>query len=103
MKAGEGNPGLAVFDEAHRDAFAEGEYLPGVAVPVTGEEMTVEISIVESGEYAIAVIQGLNENGKLDKNMPGSPKEPYGFSGKWEKGGRLMTKPRSIQMISDLW
>ena len=87
MKAGEGNLRLAVFDEAHRDEFPEGEYLLGVTVPATGDEMTVEISIVESGEYAIAVIQDLNENEKLDKNMLGIPKEPYGFSGKWEKGG----------------
>ena len=102
VKAGEGNLRLAVFDEAHRDEFPEGEYLLGVAVPATGDEMTVEISIVESGEYAIAVIQDLNENEKLDKNMPGIPKEPYGFSGKWKKGGRPMTKPRSIQMMSGL-
>jgi uncharacterized protein (DUF2141 family) len=86
VKAGEGNLRLAVFDEAHRDEFPEGEYLLGVTVPATGDEMTVEISIVESGEYAIAVIQDLNENEKLDKNMLGIPKEPYGFSGKWEKG-----------------
>jgi uncharacterized protein (DUF2141 family) len=92
VKAGEGNLGLAVFDEVHRDAFAEREYLPGVVVPATGEEMTVEISIVESGEYAIAVIQDLNENEMLDKNFLGIPKEPYGFSGKWKSGGSSYDK-----------
>ena len=92
VKAGEGNLRIAVFDEAHRDEFPDGEYLLGVAVPATGEEMTVEIFIVESGEYAIAVIQDLNENEKLDKNFLGIPKEPYGFSGKWKKGGSSYDK-----------
>jgi uncharacterized protein (DUF2141 family) len=92
VKAGEGNLRLAVFDEAHRDEFPDGEYLHGIAVPATGEKMTVEISNVESGEYAIAVIQDLNENEKLDKNFLGIPKEPYGFSGKWKSGGSSYDK-----------
>ncbi len=86
MKAGQGNLRIAVFDEAHRDGFPDGKYLPGVEVPATEEEMTVEISNVESGKYSIAVIQDLNENRKLDTNFFGVPKEPYGFSGKWKSG-----------------
>jgi uncharacterized protein (DUF2141 family) len=92
VKAGQGNLRIAVFDEAHRDEFPDGEYLLGVAVSATEEEMTVEISNVESGEYAIAVIQDINENEKLDKNFLGIPKEPYGFSGKWKSGGSSYDK-----------
>ena len=32
------------------------------------------------GEYAIAVYQDINNNGELDTNFIGLPKEPYGFS-----------------------
>jgi len=92
VKAGEGNLRIAVFDEAHRDEFPDGEYLLGVAVPATDEEMTVEISDVDSGEYAVAIIQDINENEILDKNFLGIPKEPYGFSGKWKKGGSSYDK-----------
>jgi uncharacterized protein (DUF2141 family) len=92
VKTGGGNLRFAVFDEAHRDEFSDGEYLLGVAVPATSEEMTVEISIDESGEYAIAVFQDLNENEKLDKNFVGIPKEPYGFSGEWKWGGSTYDK-----------
>jgi uncharacterized protein (DUF2141 family) len=92
VKANEGNLRLAVFDEAHRNEFSDGDYLLGVAVPATAEEMTVEISIDESGEYAIAVFQDLNENEKLDKNFVGIPKEPYGFSGEWKWGGSSYDK-----------
>lgn len=35
---------------------------------------------LESGNYAIAVFQDINNNGKLDKNWVGIPTEPYGFS-----------------------
>jgi uncharacterized protein (DUF2141 family) len=87
MQAGQGNLRIAIFDEAHRGGFPDGKYLHGVEVPATKEEMTVEISNVESGKYSIAVIQDLNENRKLDTNVLGIPKEPYGFSGKWKSGG----------------
>ena len=35
---------------------------------------------VEPGMYAIAVFHDENGNGKMDKNMFGVPKEPYGLS-----------------------
>jgi uncharacterized protein (DUF2141 family) len=87
IKAGKGNLRVAVFDEAHRDQFAEGKYLYAAEVPAKSVEMTVEIPGVESTEYAVAVIQDLNGNGKLDRNMLKIPKEPYGFSGSWKWGG----------------
>ena len=87
VKAGEGNLRVAVFDEAHRDDFPEGKFLLGVVVPATGEQMAVEFSDIDQGEYAVAIIQDLNENEILDKNILGIPKEPYGFSGKWKSGG----------------
>jgi len=77
---------------ASADDFPDGEYLLGVVVAATEEGMTVEISNLESGEYAIAVIQDLNENGKLDKNFLGIPKEPYGFSGQWKSGSSSFDK-----------
>ncbi|GAA4447233.1 DUF2141 domain-containing protein [Nibrella saemangeumensis] len=36
--------------------------------------------LVEPGDYAVAVYQDVNANGKMDKKMFGIPKEPYGFS-----------------------
>jgi len=92
VKVGEGNLRIAVFDEAHRGEFPDGEYLLSVAVSATVKEMEVEIPNVESGEYAIAVFQDLNGNETLDKNFLGIPKEPYGFSGKWKSGGSSYDK-----------
>jgi uncharacterized protein (DUF2141 family) len=81
IKAGEGNLRIGIFDRAHRAKFPEGKYLLGVEVPATEKEMTVEVPDIEPGEYAIAVIQDLNKNGKLDRNFVKYPTEPYGFSG----------------------
>lgn len=56
--------------------------LPGSPViPITSEEdIRVILKDVKPGTYAVSVIQDLNENGKLDKNFIGIPKEPLAFS-----------------------
>jgi uncharacterized protein (DUF2141 family) len=77
---------VAVFDNAHREEFPEGTYLYGAEVPATAEQVTVSITDVPHGQYAIAVIQDLNENQKLDRNIFTKPTEPYGFSGAWKSG-----------------
>jgi uncharacterized protein (DUF2141 family) len=86
LKAGEGNIRVAVFDEDGREEFPEGKYLYSAEVPAAKETVTVTIANVRPGQYAIAVIQDLNENGKLDRNIFTKPKEPYGFSGAWTGG-----------------
>lgn len=35
---------------------------------------------VEPGTYAVSMYHDLNSNEKLDKNLVGYPKEPFGFS-----------------------
>ena len=86
VKAGQGNLLVGVFNESRRDQFAEGMYLYGTDVPARQSEMTIEIPFVEPGQYAVAVIQDLNQNQKLDRNAVKMPKKPYGFSGAWDGG-----------------
>lgn len=92
LKAGKGNPRVAVFDEAHRDEFPEGEYAFSAEVPADSEDITVLIPDVLPGKYAVAVIQDLNGNEKLDRNIFTKPTEPYGFSGAWKSGGSSFEK-----------
>jgi uncharacterized protein (DUF2141 family) len=50
---------------------------------VVKPEGKTEISIpveLAPGEWAVALTQDTNDNGKLDKNMLGIPTEPYAFS-----------------------
>ncbi|GGY66283.1 hypothetical protein GCM10011613_07750 [Cellvibrio zantedeschiae] len=51
----------------------------GKKVTVTDKTMTVHFD-VPSGDYAIKLFQDENENGSIDKNLIGIPKEGYGFS-----------------------
>jgi uncharacterized protein (DUF2141 family) len=61
----------ADFPEKMRQGLALDAAVPTVAAVFTG---------LPNGEFAVAVYQDQNGNGKLDKNLFGVPTEPYGFS-----------------------
>lgn len=48
--------------------------------PTSASSTSLEMGDIPFGEYAIAIYQDLNGNGKLDTNIFGAPTEPYGFS-----------------------
>lgn len=54
--------------------------LKGYKFKPTALTFTTEITDLPYGEYAFALYQDVNENGKIDKNWLGIPTEPYGFS-----------------------
>lgn len=49
-------------------------------VPVTGNTLTLSLSDLPPGTYAISCFQDVNGNGQLDTNWAGIPQEPFGFS-----------------------
>jgi len=52
-----------------------------LVIPVKSiSDLTLEVSDLEPGDYAIAVFHDLNQNGYLDTNWAGIPTEPYAFS-----------------------
>ena len=69
----------------HLALFRSGKDFPK-GKPVETKKLTagsksVQIQFaVEPGDYAIAVYHDENGNGKMDKQIFGIPKEPYGFS-----------------------
>lgn len=46
----------------------------------TPEQAAAILPNLKAGSYAISIYQDANDNGKLDRNMVGAPREPYGFS-----------------------
>ena len=48
--------------------------------PADNNSVSFTFKDLPEGEYAISAFQDLNQNGKLDVNSLGIPKEPYGFS-----------------------
>jgi len=57
-----------------------GQEIIGKDVEVKEGTITVLFEDVEVGNYAIAVFQDKDSDGKLDSNLFGAPTEPYGFS-----------------------
>ena len=51
------------------------------SISVSGESLTWEVTGLASGPYALAIYHDVNNNGVLDLNFLGVPKEPYAFSG----------------------
>ena len=51
----------------------------GKVVPASPGEITVHFENLEPGIYAVSVIHDENENGELDKNIFGIPKEGFAF------------------------
>lgn len=84
VKTGSGKVLLALFDKP--DNFPNGEFLRGEIAPADADGVPIEINDLAHGEYAITVYQDVNDNGELDKNFLGIPREPYGFSGGWKSG-----------------
>jgi uncharacterized protein (DUF2141 family) len=84
VQVGKGNIRAAVFDSA--DEFPSGKYIKSISVAGDAETIRIEVSNLVPGQYAISAFQDLNGNDKIDKNIFGIPKEPYGFSGKWKSG-----------------
>jgi uncharacterized protein (DUF2141 family) len=51
----------------------------GEIVKVTGSEVVVVFNHLPEGEYGVSVVHDENENGELDSNFMGIPKEGFGF------------------------
>ncbi|MDB5229058.1 MAG: hypothetical protein JWN78_3251 [Bacteroidota bacterium] len=76
------SPGLIYFGMYKRsDAFPKANSgKPYIADPGTKNSVTVKISDIEYGEYAVALFQDLNGDGKMNTKIFGIPAEPFGFS-----------------------
>lgn len=73
----------ASADEYRKTAIKE------VKASASGDPVAIRIPGLAAGDYAIAIYHDRNANQKLDSNLLGIPKEPYGFSG----NGRNLTGP----------
>ena len=70
---------VAVYDRAETFPIS-GRQLTGQILAPQDRHLTVHFKDLPPGQYAAVAFQDTNGNGKLDKNLLGIPKEPYGFS-----------------------
>jgi uncharacterized protein (DUF2141 family) len=76
VDAGKGKVSVAVCDQAH---FLK-QCIYTASVPAKSSELTVPVTGVPAGTWAVMAYQDVNENGELDRYFFGLPKENYGFS-----------------------
>lgn len=69
---------IALYDA--KTPFLSQQALTGEIVDIAGNSTKVTFEVPEKGEYAIALFQDENNNGKLDLGEKGIPVEKYGFS-----------------------
>jgi uncharacterized protein (DUF2141 family) len=66
------------------------------------DKQTIELHGLPAGEYAIAIIQDLNQNQKLDRKLGILPKEPYGFSNNTGRYGPGKYKNAKFTLDQDM-
>ena len=76
IKAGKGSIRVGLFNESN---FL-GKPVDGKEVKASSASVTVRFDNVPDGAYAVSVIHDANENGTLDKNKLGIPREGFAFS-----------------------
>lgn len=73
-----GKVNIGIYDEKGFPVIGKG--VKEVALEVKETTVVYVFEKIPAGKYAIAVFQDVNSDGKLNKNLVGAPKEPYGFS-----------------------
>lgn len=76
VAAGKGKVSVAVCDRAR--FLKQCPY--SASVPARAGETVVSLKEIPAGTWAVLAYQDENENGELDRNFLGIPKENYGFS-----------------------
>lgn len=81
---------FAVFDKASQ--FPKGKPVKIGSVAISGQRVISATLDLPAGDYAVSTFLDENNNGKLDQNMVGIPKERFGFS----NNPRILTGPPSF-------
>ncbi len=68
---------VAIYDS--KDSFRKST-AQASAMPATTGKMQFTFANLTAGDYAVLVYHDINDNGDLDTNMLGLPKEPWGAS-----------------------
>jgi uncharacterized protein (DUF2141 family) len=81
IRSDEGKVYVWVYDK--KDDWLSDRYRTQKSVEVAGnragDRLTIDL-LLPAGEYALSVFQDVNDNGKLERNFIGIPKEPAGLS-----------------------
>ena len=95
----EGKVALVLFDTAN--SFGDLRDPHTVVIHTLDGSESYRIEGVPPGEYALLVYYDENENGRIDRNFIGIPKEPLGFSNRYRPKGPPAYKRAAFQLKQD--
>jgi uncharacterized protein (DUF2141 family) len=104
VKSDRGKVAIAIFNNSQSFLY---EPMDGKRVDIDGQAATATFEGLTRGEYAISVYHDANNNGELDKNIFGAPKEDYNVSNnakntfsapKWEDAKFYLDKDLKIKI-----
>jgi uncharacterized protein (DUF2141 family) len=78
FKSTEGQLMVALYNKA--DDFLVKDPYKGSITEISANEELIKFENLPYGDYAVAAIHDINNDGHLDKNVLGIPTEGYGFS-----------------------
>lgn len=79
LVSGKGSVYLGLYNK-NKGFLDENASIAKGKVKSMGNKITYTFKNLPAGEYAVAVYQDVNDNGKCDRNMIGYPTEGFGFS-----------------------
>lgn len=80
IQSGEGKILLQMVNSESDFTGKSGNSYMSLVLPLHSNELKFEVGPLPAGDYAIRIFHDENNNQKLDTNLLGIPKEPYGFS-----------------------
>ena len=80
FKSDKGVVEVALFDQAAAFPTKPEKAIAKQRAPIVGGTATVEFRDLKPGTYAVSAYHDANNNGKMDTNFIGIPKEPTGAS-----------------------
>jgi len=80
IQSPEGSIDIGIFN-SENSFLEDGKEMETYSIPVNDtKDISISFPSLPYGTYSIAIYHDVNDNGKLDTNLFGIPKEPYGFS-----------------------
>lgn len=80
LKADKGMVDVALYNDAEAYPTKPDRALAKLRAPIANGSAVVEFKNLAAGTYAVAAYHDVNNNGKMDANFIGIPKEPTGAS-----------------------
>jgi uncharacterized protein (DUF2141 family) len=107
MVTGEGKISVGIFTRGNRLPRPPADF---VSAPANAKTLHLHMGDVAPGTYALGLYQDVNDDGKLDTTLNGTPLEPWGLSNNPRVSGRAPTwtdaqfelPPEGVQLIIDL-